>query len=254
MKTKSKNVAKAAEHWQRCRQEDLPRAFYAYDDEENQSERVVTFRLKGEQNIERLLKEIKDPQNFKFIVHLGLGNADLSAPIPSTPAFELYLQVYNEKGDWQENCVQLAWEKNARFSKAMEDGTDSGTNAIPAASAYLFVQSWLEMPEFALAKPFTAATRVMGQRVKAYIFSPEESLSILQDIKNSSKNIVDIHLGSGLAVWDHPFSFRPVVEVQGAVNLKDNEVRTTPMNATGLLNEDGDSYYDFAKPCPPGAP
>jgi hypothetical protein len=251
-KQESISIEAAAENWQRCRQEDLPRIFYAYDDKEHQSERLVSFRLKGKKTIQGLTDLIEDPSDFKFIVHLGLRKFDLSEPIPSKPAFLLYLQVYNKKGDWQKNYVQLKWDKNSRFSKAMEDGTDSGTNAIPAASAYLFVQSWLEMPEVMLAKPFTAATRVMGQRVKAYIFSPEESYSIYLDIMNSTEDCLDIHLGNGLAVWDHPFSFRPVIEVKGAVPKGKN--RQVPMNATGPLDDDGNSYYDFGSPHPPGTP
>jgi len=61
-------------------------------------------------------------------------------------------------------------------------------------------------------------------------------------------------LGRGLAVWVHPFSFRPVIEVKGAVDK--GEYRVTPMNATGLTNgdDDGDSFYDYGFPDPPGEP
>ena len=251
MTRKNISVAEAAEHWQRCRQEDLPRVFYAYDEDEQQSERVVTYRL-GEEGVQQLIEQIDGSKDFKFVVHLGLYPQDLSAPLTNDPAFALYLQVYRKDADRREDGLELAWARNSRFSSFMETDVNSGINAIPAASAYLFVHSWLEMAESALDRPFTAATRVMGQRVKAFIFSAEESQSIYQDILNSPKKQLDVHLGNGLAVWEHPFSFRPVVEVAGAV-VKGG-TRTTPMNATGLTDNDGNSYYDFSMPEPPGRP
>lgn len=244
-------VADAAENWQRCRQEDLPRAFYAYDDEEKQGERVVSYRLK-KGDVKKLTKQASNGGSFQFIVHLGLYPGDMGGRITNDPAFALYLQVLNEDNKWQENCLELVWAENTRFS-ASDENSNSKANAIPAASAYLFVHSWLEMEESELDRPFTAATRVMGKRVKAYIFSAAESLSILQDLKNSSKGQLLIHLGSGLAVWDHPFSFRPVMEVPGAVSMCD-PLPPVPRNATGLTNDDGDSFYDFGRPHPPGNP
>lgn len=245
-------VAKAAEWWQRCRQEELRRAFYAFDEDKQQSERAVSYRLAGKDNIEALIKEVENPEQFHFIVHLGLRGQDVQGPILDTPPFLLYLQASNGADDWQQNCFELSWVKDSRFSRLMEDGTDSGQNAIPAASAYLFVQAWLELPEVALAVPFSAASRVMGQRVKAYSFSMAESHSIYLDLTNSKKYCLDVHLGKGMAVWDHPFSFRPVLEVRGAVT--DLAQRTRPVNATGLTNPEGDSFYDFGQPIPPGHP
>lgn len=225
--------------------------FYAYDDIEHQSERVVSYRLKGKKNLKKLMDGV-NLKNLQFVVHLGLYKTDLNDRIPLDPALTIFLQVSSDGGDCLGESIELKWEKNSRFSKTMEDNTDSGRNAISAASAYLFVKSWMEMPEALLAAPFTASSRVLGKRVKSYIYSVEESRSIYTDLQLSNENCLDIHLGSGLAVWDHPFSFRPVLEVKGVVGEGEN--RQVPMNATGPLNDDGDSFYDFSWPNPPGEP
>jgi hypothetical protein len=248
------SVQKAAEHWQRCRQEDLPRAFYAYDSKEQQGERVVSYRLQGDDLQKLIAQAEKGKEGFKFVVHLGLYPGELNGTLTDEPAFALYLQVYEKEGDWQNGCIELNWAANSRFSTNMDSGSRSGKNAIPSASAYLFIYSWLEKDEPDLALPFTAASRVMGQRVKAYIFSPAESRSILLDLQASTQDYLEIHLGNGLAVWDHPFSFRPVMDVPGVVPKGESRKQPVPVNATGLTDDDGDSYYDFGMPHPPGKP
>lgn len=253
----SESPQQLAENWQRCRQEDLPKAFYAYDKTELQSERVVTYRLEGKKSIKMLLDLVDNPQNFNFIVRLGLRTRLMTDIIPSKPAFALFIEVNNiGKGpkNWSENTFELVWEKNSRFSTAESAIPTSEANAIPAAGAYLFVYSWLETPEAHLDRPFTATTRVMGERVKAYIFSPAESQSIYEDIKRSDDYCLDIHLGRGVAVWAHPFSFRPVIEVKGAI--KNGFRKKNIPNATGLSNgpDEGDSFYDYGFPDPPGDP
>lgn len=243
-----------AENWQRCRQEEIPGLFQVYDAQEKQSERLVSFRMKGAQ-LKELYERASKGKKLQFIVHLGLSENYYTERIPKYPHFGLYLQPFHSKATYQQDCFPLAWEANSRFSASMTDESGSEANAIPAAGAYMFVMSWLEMAEEDLASPFTAVSHVLGKRVRAYVFSEVESASILDDIKNSlaSKNpCLDIHLGNGLAVYDHPYSFRPVIEVKRAVDL-DNLGRVH-RNATGLTNDDGDSFYDFGLPVPPNDP
>jgi len=244
-------VERLARNWQRCRPEILPSLFYAYDDEEKQSERLVTFRL-PEESLEGILADVPKSGKFNLVVHLGVRDKFITDQIPMRPAFALFLQVKGEKTGDYDQCYELEWEKNSRFSEAIGDDTDSRANALSAAGAYLFVHSWMEMAELDLALPFTAISHVLGKRVQRYIFSQTESQSIIQDILDSAKPGVDIHLGNGLAVWEHPFSFRPVVEVKAAtVKVKD---RPMGRNTTGNTNDDGDSFYDFGFPDPPGEP
>lgn len=249
-----KKVEKLAQNWQRCRQEELPGLFYAYDEVEHQSERIVTYRLAGDP-LKDFYESIPAKKAFKLIVHLGLQADHYPESIPESPAFMLLIQSSVKSSDWQEGCFPMKWEANSRFSKGAEDDSSSEKNAIPAAGAYLFVQSWLETPESLLAVPFTAVSHVLGRRVKAYVFSPTESRSIYDDMTRSMASnmpCVDIHLGRGLAVYDHPFSFRPVIEVKNAVDPKNPG--SVARNATGLTNDDGDSFYDFGAPIPPSHP
>lgn len=256
MKKEETAVKKRARTWQLTRSEDLPRAFYAYDDVEERSERVVTYRLSKKQ-VSRLVAEATVAKgSFQFVVHLGMYDQDLHGPISDTPAFTMFLQVLKKSTDWQERCEEATWLKNGKFSTINPAGTESEAGAIPSAGAFLFVHSWREMPEAHLARPFTAATRVLGERVQAYAFSADESQSILLDLQSSlgsKKCHLDIHLGNGLAVWVHPFSFRPVLEVSNAT--KRDKDRAFSRNATGLSDEDGgSSFYDYGVPIPPKPP
>lgn len=255
-------VKQNAKNWQCRRQEDLAAAFYAYDTEEKQQERVVSFRLDHDK-LAALKASVPFDEAFELVVYLGLRNKKASKTVRKKPDFVLYLEVLTKGSKPQRNCYELTWVKNGRFSTTFQDDTNSGKNAIPGASAYLFVQSWLQTPEAELALPFTAATRVLGTRVKSYRFSAAESVSIMADVETSlaatkgkkkDKAVahLDIHLGSGMAVWAHPFSFRPVLEVKhGADPLA---TRAAVPFVSRLVNDSGDSFYDYSYPDPPGFP
>ena len=242
-------ISTPAEAWQRCRQEDLPRAFYAYKD--GRSQRAVTFRLK---DFADLQAEVPKSGDFQFVVHLGLHPDRLGKGIGKKPAFTLFIQVVRKGAGYGNKGYELAWTAKSRFSKGLEQGPTSGLNAIPAASAYLFVHSWLETPEVYLSDPFLAATRNLGERVKAYLFAPAESRSIANDLGKGATGL-DIHLGNGMAVWQHPFSFRPVIEVKRTLG-KDYAPASDqlPRNTSGMTNDEGDSFYDFGYPDPPSKP
>ena len=253
MEKTASSPADRAAAWQRLRPEDLPRVFYAYDGKTGRSERVVTYVL-GRTELKRIADHAQSSPNFSFVVHLGLIRERFTQDIPEKPAFTLYLQPVNARRGSVEDyahCEELRWEVNGRFSTIDPDGTDSLREAIPAAAAYLFVRSWQELPEAALASPFTATNRVLGERVRSYRFTNEESLTILADIHTSltsAKPGLAIHLGNGIAIWSHPFSFRPVVEVRGAVAV--DGAAAAP--GRRLTNDEGDSFYDFSYPDPPG--
>ncbi|MEM6769768.1 MAG: hypothetical protein AAF597_04200, partial [Bacteroidota bacterium] len=209
-----KTVRKLAENWQRCRIADLPALFSAYDEDQAQTERVVTYRLDAD-SLTSLLKEANNGEDFRFVVHLGITDGHLSPQVPKTPPFVLLIQVLRKAEDFQRNCYALTWAEDSRFTDPMQ--TDSGINAIPAASAYLFVYSWLETPAAALPNAFESVAHEQDCRVKTYSFSTAESRSIKNDIARSlaSGNAsLLLHLGKGIAVKGHPFSFRPVLEVE----------------------------------------
>ncbi|NJC24912.1 hypothetical protein [Neolewinella antarctica] len=260
MSIKHKEVAASAARWQRCQTDDLPRAFYAFDASgtKAQTERVASYRFgRGEAN--RLLRAAKGTSGFQFVVHLGLDKTDLSGSVATAPAFQLYLQVLSADTGWQQGCEVGTWVKDGKFSAGNSVVTASSLNAMPAAGAYLFVYSWLETSQAELAQPFTATTRVTGERIQAYTFSKVESESIYLDMlagkkgrKRGVESHVDVHLGNGVAIWAHPFSFRPVLEVSGAITQDGN--RSFQRDASGLSDTEGASFYDYSLPTPPGPP
>lgn len=247
-----KAVRELAENWQRCRSEDVASLFSAYDVKQAQTERVVTYKLKRKA-FERLYTHAVNGNNPRLIVHLGLQKDHYSVRVPTEPPFVLMIEALHEISEYQKNCEILEWEPNSKFDDP--DGAESGENAIPPASAYLFVQSWLETPLEELADVFQSIEHEQDRRVKAYVFSEEESASIISDMANSLESNAGelyLHLGDGLAVKGHPYSFRPVLEVVSAVNPK--KPGKTPRNVTGLADDDGNSYYDFSRPVPPPIP
>jgi hypothetical protein len=245
------NVKEMAEQWQRIRAVEIPSLFSAYDKEQKQTERVVSYRL-DKKWMQRLHDQVKDKEDFQFIVHLGLLKDHYSEQVPDQPPFVLMLQAYCKASDYHKKCYGLTWASNSKFADA--GGTGSQMNAIPAASAYLFVYSWMETPLEELDLPFTSAAADQDLRVQAYIFSKAESKTINRDIGNSLSNQEEepelcIHLGIGIAVQGHPFGFRPVMEIKNAI--PNGKLGKVNRNSTGLTDGNGGSYFDFSNPIPP---
>ncbi|SEP59683.1 hypothetical protein [Neolewinella agarilytica] len=247
-------MAEYAENWQRCRTEDIPGLFQGYDTEQEQCERLVTFKM-NKDALKAFQSTIKaGSDELRFIVHLGLLHNDFPAKVPKKPAFQLFIQALYGKKDWHKNCFPLEWDSNGKFSQGRDESTNNGAEAISAASAYLFVHSWMETFTEDLALPFESVSHDLDRRVKAYQFSNAESKAIAADLgtPDASAKGLYIHLGRGLAVARHPFSFRPVIDVAGPQRA--NSAPEVFANATGLLDGDGDSFYDFGAPIPPGSP
>lgn len=236
------SVQQAAENWQRCLPEELPRAFYAYNREDRQSERVVTYRLPDREVLTKLTARAQELEHFQFVIHLGLRDRKPRRRIPGQPDFMLFVQLRGVDAGAEEEGYPLEWVPNSHFGKRNAANTESGRNAIPGAGAYLFTQAWRELPYRDLAEPFTASVRELGRRVKSYVHTVEVSQTIHASLLGEENNGLTIHLGVGGAVWDHPFAFRPVVEVSGRFSGADE-----PEN--GDMGEG--SYYDFADPEPP---
>ena len=255
-------AAAAAAAWQRLRPEALPGIFYAYDTEQRQTERVVTYELERDRCAALLARhrEFRSGENEKaprLTVHLGYQpRYNDPDQVPDYPAFTLFAQLHRGVVNTHDlsGSQELTWNANSRFTDISATLVTSQANAIPAASAYLFVRSWQELPEEQLTDPFTAKTRVLGERVKCYTFSAAETATILDDLRHALEVEDDggglaVHLGDGIAIWSHPFSFRPVVEVKGG--LKDRDDASGSRRTTGASNDDGDSFFDYAEPNPP---
>lgn len=254
MKNTAPRLAQAAENWQRCPHEALPRAFYAYNTELQQSERVVTYRLREAEAIAALTDRLARTEQPRFVIHLGLAGKKPRLVIPTVPAFQLFVQVLDGKAEGPEHYVQLEWVPNSQFGKRAAGSTESGPNAIPGASALLFAQAWRQLPYERLADPFTASLRELGRRVKAYVHSEPVSRSIQADLLGEGVKTLTVHLGAGLAVWEHPFAFRPVVEVGTNLGADGQQPYERDMSNPENGGPDGSSYYDFSVPEPPKHP
>lgn len=248
-KRSAKQVRALARHWQCCRTEDVAALFAAYDKGQHQTERVATFRLSADA-VEELHQLSRREDGLQYIIHLGLHKDYYSETVPEYPPFTLLLQAYHGPDEYQKNCFELEWAANSKFVNSV--GASSGENAIPAASAYIFIHSWLEKPTEEIADVFQSIAHEQDLRVQAYIFSNAESKSIFDDMAPAKKKkyaAMDIHLGNGLAVNGHPFAFRPVIEIKDVPKKKDQS--TKPLGSTGLEDGEGNSYYDFSHTIPP---
>lgn len=250
--------------WQRLRVEDIPRAFYGYDNEESRSERVVTYALDKEgmtslrksfKQARKQAKERKKNNSVHLVAVLGINRNHLTEEIADYPAFTLYLRVRIYRDEYVGEPVMLNWDANGRFSRINPVNANSAQNAIPAAGAFLFVHSWKQTPERELANPFVAAAGVvLGERVRDYMFSAAETLSIFEDVSaslDSKQPALAIHLGNSIAIAQHPFSFRPVLEVTNAGGKGGKQLDQL---VSVFIDESGNNYYDYSSPEPPKKP
>ncbi|MTB52523.1 hypothetical protein [Lewinella sp. W8] len=238
-----------SKRWQRCRSEDLPGLFYAYDQAENQTERIVSFFLDHKQvkELKRRTKSLKGTPY--YLVYLGLEKGYDGEFAPEDPHFKPILQVRDQDSDQYTNGFLLQWDADPSFPTNPNESIESGPDAISGAAAFLFAHHWLETRHEDLGVPFESNAYMLGRRVKAYRFSNQESQEITKSIANFGDNPVRVyvHLGRGISVSTHPFSFRPVLQVKPDVGDDPRKKR--------LADEDDDtSYYDFSQPIPPQNP
>lgn len=248
------------EQWQRCRTEDLPGLFYAYDEAEVQTERIVSFRLRGS-DLKAFAKHLKqqivahrDAPNpldrCRLAVYLGLKEGYDGEFAQKEPHFCLILQPYSPDIEMDEFVWKMEWDPNPSFPTDPTQSPLSGRNAIPGDGAFLFVHHWLETEHYELSTLFESSAYQLGRRVKSYRFAAQETESISADI---AKALADdgelyVHLGRGIRVSTHPFSFRPVLEVAGQTYLRRGR---TYSDNNGGGGDDG-TFYDYSIPIPPG--
>lgn len=247
----TESVAELAENWQRCRSEDLSALFTAYSTDRQQTERVVSFQL-PDQAFTDLLNDAKGATDWCFIVHLGLKKNSYSEQIPTSTAFVPFIEAYSA-GAKPKNRKYYLLDWDAKTPLLDPKNPESGINAIPGASAYLFIHEWLETPDDELGYAFNGLVNQQDRRVVSYVFEHEESKSIANDmnvLRGAKDTGLYIHLGSGPVVKGHPFAFHPVIEVRNKQSTeKSAEILR---NATGISDGSGGSYYDFGGSVPPG--
>lgn len=237
-----------AENWQRCRSEDIPALFSVYSTEYQRAERVVSFRL-PDSAFAALLTEALSVKSRQFVLHLGVKPQAYSDQLPEETAFAPSIESYPPAKGTPRRDHLLEWDPKTPVINPK--ATESGINAIPGASAYLFVHSWLETPADALGSAFDGLVGQQDHRVEAYVFEKEESAAILADMEAGKAELL-VHLGSGPVVSTHPFAFRPVIEIR---NRKAGKLsRKTLRNATAVSDGDGGSFFDYSNPHPPYPP
>jgi hypothetical protein len=248
---KKSTATRLSQTWQCLQPSSLPDLFYAYDSTQNRMEKVVSFKLsdKGLKYLQQL--DLSEKYEIGFL--LGSKKPSTSGIVEDKPRFAPHLAVYRStekdksgKDKW-EKLVQfkLSWERNPHFLDTKEgEGLLSGIDAIPAAGAFLFVANWLRHPSYLLNSVFESETASAIERVRAYFYSSDESRIIMEEARKHDKGTkvdVFIHLGVGISVEDHLFSFRPVLEVH-AGDAKNK--------LTALQELANSSFFDFSRPCP----
>jgi len=247
------------EQWQRCRTEDLPGLFYAYDEVDVQTERIVSFRLSGEDlkafshHLKRqIAKHSNNPNPLdrcRLAVYLGLSEGYDGEFANKDPHFCLILQPYSPGLEAGKLVWKMDWDPNPKFPTDPTQSPLSGRNAIPGDGAFLFVHHWLETEHYELSTLFESTAYQLGRRVKSYRFAAQVTESIAADIDKAlaDRGVLFVHLGRGISVSTHPFSFRPVLEVAGQTYLERDR-----QYAEDNENGNGGSFYDYSVPIPPG--
>lgn len=231
--------------WSRCLTEDLTNLFYAYDADNQQTERITSFRISGNA-LSALDGAIQAAgTDFRLLIHLALkpGYRDVEE-IPEKPYFLPIVQVVAKGGAVYayQNGYAADWNPNPDLPLSTQTQTDSGINEIPGAEAYLFVQAWVETLHLELGDCFESVSYDPYRRVRSYTFSAAESKSIADKITSfgAATAQLSVHLGKGMTVSTHPYAFRPVVEIS----------QLAPGNAD-LFAKAENGYFDFSQPSPP---
>ena len=223
---------KLLQNWQKTGINVLPNLFNCYDENSNESKRVVAYQL-NKKSFTLIAKQEKKIKN--LIVHMGAREFRTAAllDIPIVPFFQPILELSYEDGE--SAYGHFDWAPNPTF---VNDATSvsSQADAIPGAGAYLFILSWLELRFNQLHEPFMSITNGKNQRVKSYVFQTGESKAIINEIVSEGRKVINLYLGNGIRVSAHPFSFRPILEVSSE-------------EGNNFVN--GSSYFDFCNPCPP---
>lgn len=237
----SKEVRKFKRNWQKVLTNQMNQLFIGYDEKAGETERVAAFTLSSDvlQEIASIRDSVKH-----IVIHLGArkSKANKFVETPNTPYFIPLLQAYTDKN--LSHVYAMTWETDPAFleNTSEEEDANSEVDAIPGASAFLFVRSWLEKPYTELYDPFVGIADGITRRVKSYIFSEEESKVILDNIGNGNGKQLLMYMGNGIRVSSHPFAFRPVLEVS---NTQKTDVKGNVLSGSSA------SFFDFSSPCPP---
>lgn len=237
-----KKAMKRIAYWKRYSHTQMADLFYAYDDKnEKKIERVTSYRL-SQAGVDSLRKETAKVDNSTLRFIMACKKPNMGGFIDVKPGFSPILAI--DSFDDKTKYFDLKWEADPHFLRDTElPGPGSGIDAIPPAGAFLFVFNWLAQKYYELPVTFEDTFRSVANRVESYIYIPAETKIIADKIKRAAKPAVYIHLGVGLSVPSHPFSFRPVIEIR-----EEKEAVRSTANTSAI---DHATFFDFSRPCPP---
>lgn len=249
-----KKVNKRRANWQKILPTQIPNLFYAYDETQERTEKVVSYKL-SQEGVERLQQLDPEKQNYELSFILASKKPSRSRTVNNSPTFApvLAIDLTPDSKDAQLEYYELEWERNPHFLDSSENhAVRSGIDAIPAAGAFLFIYNWLRQSAYQINQVFEYDLFSELKRVRAYTYIVDETKKIIADIQKehdpSTEINVYIHLGVGLSVEDHPFSFRPVIEVHPKATKAKGKTRTKEDVFIELTSS---SFFDFSRPCPP---
>lgn len=237
------------ETWQTTLPDNLPTLFYAFDETQSQTERVAGFRITDQDQFKLLL----DSKPERLRIHLGANPDYDSNIVPSYPAVQFFIEGLKSKGETV--TLQFEWDPNPPFLEKGAYGQDSGPNEIPVDGAILFAQAWLETPYDSIRDAFEGAdSRNLVQRVKSYTFQEDETASIITQLEKYTGDVqLNLYLGNSIPVTNHPFGFRPVLEVRPVpfIPAEKTKAKASKKDNNGGGGGDGSTFFDFSNPCPP---
>ncbi len=258
MKVDGNDVHAYQRNWQVYPFAELPRLFYVFDSDGDQSERIAAFNLADEDGQELVTMAeklgVKSPSDnpdqeiadVQLTVHFGVTSLDPIRSAPEEARIQLLVNLYDGKNKTYSETFAMTWWSNPPLpgNGRQEIDDENPVDALPAAGAYLFVYSWLQKPQAELGLPFEANGGFLGKRVKNYSFLPHETAQIIARLKNRDTSRLSVFMGIGPSILSHPFSFRPIIECR---DPSSNETKLLAGGGGGGSNP----FYDYSKPEPP---
>ena len=244
------------ENWQKCLPEKLVNLFYGYNTISKQTEKAVSFKIN---DISVFTEAISTCTASKLSIHLGCDSEGNQSAISDIPSFSPTLQLSGNCN----NYFSTEWDSNPPFLQQPKLGPGNlAYGGIPVSGAYLFVYSWMKLPDSHLAGAFQALANSSNVRVKSYIYDQLTTDAIRMKVIEPGMDLISayVHLGyaEGNPVFN-PFGFRPVLELhfEEVESLKISNNFLPKARGASLVRNADLSYsyfYDFSSPCPPNCP
>ena len=247
------------EKWQKCLPERLVNLFYGYNATNKQTEKAVSYKIK-DADLPFFVEAMENCTASRLSIHLGCDSEGNQSAISDMPSFSPTLQLSGTDCD---NYFSTQWDSNPPFLQQSSLGSGNlGFAGIPVSGAYLFVYSWMKLPDNQLAEAFQALANSFNVRVKSYIFDQVTTDAIRMKVIEPGMDLTSVYVHLGYAEGNpvfNPFGFRPVLELHFEEGLSfeiSKHILPAVRGASLVRNADlsYSYFYDFSSPCPPNCP